>query len=91
VAGMMSRYFWNLLLILDQGTNTALGPLLNLVLRPEPAARFGDPTETLSSVFGKNVRDGSCKGCKVICGVLNWIQPGHCQISIETDAGSRAD
>lgn len=87
----VSRYFWNVLLIIDQGTNTILGPVLNLVLHPEPASRFGDPTETLSSVFGKNVRDGSCKGCRFMCRVLNVIQPGHCEMSIETDAGSRAD
>jgi hypothetical protein len=87
----VAKYFWNLLLILDQSVNTVFGPLLNLVLRPEPSARFGDPGETLSSVFGKNVRDGKCMGCRIICGFLNWVQPGHCPDSIEPDEGSRAD
>ncbi|MEX3764448.1 hypothetical protein [Paraburkholderia phenoliruptrix] len=87
----MARYLWNLLLILDQAVNTVLGPILNLVFRPEPAARFGDPGETLSSVFGKNVRAGKCVGCRIVCGVLNWIQPGHCADSIQTDEGARAD
>lgn len=87
----MARYFWNLLLILDQAVNTVFGPLLNLVLRPADSARFGDPGETLSSVFGKNVHAGKCMGCRLICGALNWIQPGHCPDSIESDEGARAD
>ena len=87
----VARYFWNLFLILDQTVNTVLGPILNLLFRPEPNARFGDPGETLSSVFGKNVRDGKCRGCRFVCRVLNWIQPGHCTMSIQSDEGSRAD
>jgi hypothetical protein len=87
----MSRYLWNLLLLLDQSVNTVFGPVLNLVLRPVATARFGDPTERLSSVFGKNVDDGSCSGCKFMCKILNWIQPGHCQSSIQPYAGSDAD
>jgi hypothetical protein len=87
----MATYFWNLLLILDQTVNAVFGPLLNLILRPESSARFGDPGETLSSVFGKNVKAGACAGCKLICKLLNLIQKGHCPDSIETDEGSRAD
>jgi len=83
------RYFWNLLLTLDQGANVLLGPLLNLLLRPR-VARFGDPDETLSSVFGKNVRGGACRGCRLVCRVLNWIDPGHCLASIEGDEGGKA-
>jgi hypothetical protein len=87
----MLHYLWNLLLILDQTVNTVLGPILNLILRPVPSARFGDPGETLSSVFGKNVKAGACSGCKVICKLLNLIQKGHCPDSIEIDEGTRAD
>lgn len=85
----LSTYLWNLLLLVDQGVNTVAGPLLNLALRPK-AARFGDPDETLSSVLGKNVQAGECRGCKQICRLLNWIDPGHCQTSIESDEGGRA-
>lgn len=87
----MSRYLWNLLLLLDQSVNTVFGPVLNLVLRPVPTARFGDPGETLSSVFGKNIDADACEGCKILCKVLNLIQSGHCQKSIETYEGSDAD
>jgi hypothetical protein len=83
-----SRFFWNFLIWVDQGLNTVLGWPLNLVLDPD--VRFGDPDETLSSVFGKNVRAGSCKTCRVVCRVLDWIDPGHCERSVERDEGRRA-
>lgn len=85
----MKTWFWNTLIWIDQGANTMFGPALNWMLRPT-AARFGDPDETLSSVFGKNVKAGSCVGCKVMCRFLNWIDPGHCDTSIEKDEGARA-
>lgn len=87
----MARYFWNLLLLLDQAVNTVFGPLLNFLLRPEPSARFGDPRERLSSVFGKNVRAGKCKGCRLMCIVLNWLNTNHCANSIQSTEGSEAD
>ncbi len=83
------RYGWNLLIALDQLANVFFGPLLNLLLRPK-AAQFGDPDETLSSVFGKNVRAGECRGCRLVCRLLNRIDPGHCQASIEEDEGGKA-
>jgi hypothetical protein len=84
-----SRYLWNILVLIDQAVNVVLGPLLNLLLQPK-AARFGDPDETLSSVFGKNVQAGKCIGCRLVCRVLNRIDPGHCETSIEGDEGAKA-
>lgn len=81
----MKRYFWNLLIAVDQGCNVLFGPALNALLRPK--ARFGDPDESLSSVFGKGVRNGDCKLCRRICRLLNRIDPGHCDNSIEIDEG----
>lgn len=81
----MKTFFWNALIWIDQGINTLLGWLLNLVLRPK--YRFGDPDETLSSVFGKNVEAGACKGCKLMCKLLHLFDPGHCEKSIERDRG----
>lgn len=83
------RYAWNVLLVLDNLANVLFSPLLNLVLHPK-AARFGDPDETLSSVFGKNVRAGKCYGCRLVCRLLNKLDPGHCLASIEDDEGSKA-
>jgi len=82
------RWLWNVLIWIDQGANVVFAPMLNLALRP--AARFGDPDETLSSVFGKNVRTGACVGCRVMCWFLNRIDPEHCNKSIEPNAGSRS-
>lgn len=84
----MKRWLWNVLIAVDQGANVVAGPLLNLILRPQ-AARFGDPDETLSSVFGKNMKSGQCRGCLLICRLLNWIDPAHCETSIEKDEGER--
>ena len=86
---MGRRYGWNVLIALDQLSNVLFGPLLNLALRPA-VARFGDPDETLSSVFGKNAQAGQCRGCQLICRVLGWISPNHCQRSIENDEGDNA-
>lgn len=84
----MKAYIWNVLIWIDQGGNVIFAPLLNCFLRP--VVRFGDPDETLSSVFGKNVSTGSCLGCKVMCKVLHWLDPNHCAKSVEADEGSRS-
>lgn len=86
----MKRYFWNLALLLDQAANTIFGPLLNAALRPAPGARFGDPGEYLSSVFGKNVRTGACVGCHLMCRLLSRIDSRHCEKSIQDDEGANA-
>ena len=85
----MKRWFWNCLIGIDQFGNALFGPLLNLLLQPS-AAYFGDPDETLSSVFGKNVQSGDCRGCRLVCRILNWIDPGHCRESIEEEDGKNA-
>ncbi len=77
------NWFWNMLISIDQYFNVLLSPLLNLILRP--SARFGDPDETLSSVFGKNGEE--CKACHFICKLLHLIDPQHCERSIESDRG----
>lgn len=79
----MSSYFWRVLLTLDQGANVIFSPILNFILKPK--YKFGDEDETLSSVFGKNVRAGECKACYYICRVLHMIDPDHCKKSIEDD------
>lgn len=71
---MVSKYFWNILIALDQLCNTILG---------------GDPDETMSSRMGKNIREGKCKLCKVTCYFLNKIDPNHCEKSIEVDEGAK--
>jgi ribosome biogenesis GTPase A len=69
---MVKRYVWNLLISVDQ--------LINALLA-------GAPDETLSSRMGKHVRKNDCVLCKIICRLLNIIDKGHCERSIEEDEG----
>lgn len=55
----------------DQVANTAFG---------------GDEDETISSRAGKAARQGKRWGC-VLCSLLDWFQPNHCENNIEVDEG----
>lgn len=70
----MKRYFWNILLSLDQFAN---------------ALAAGDPDETISSRAGKAMREGKAWGC-ILCRALNWFERDHCIKSIEPDEGQSA-
>ena len=72
------KYFARNLIALDQLANTLLYPLLNLLLS-DGSYLFGHEDETLSSVMGKNVRAGKCRGCYFICRwILHPIDKNHC-------------
>ncbi len=69
----MLRYVKNVFLGFDQ--------LLNAVF-------LGDPDETISSRWGKQIRDGTAPfWIKVACGALNLIDRKHCIDAIEDDRG----
>lgn len=74
----MRKYAWNVLIWIDQGVNVVFAPVLNVVFKP---AKFGDPDETLSSVFGKY--SNQCIWCSRICKLLNLVDKNHCKDSIE--------
>lgn len=87
VRGCLMRrpgYIKAVLIGVDQLVNATVGPVLNKVLASN---RFGFPDETLSSVFGKEVKDGRCRGCYWICRGLHLLDPNHCNKSIEYDEG----
>ena len=85
----MKQYFWNILISFDQFINVIGAPWWNLFVHKD-GAKFGDPDETLSSVFGENLRTGTCKVCRFICKyILNPIDNKHCDKSIEEDEGNR--
>lgn len=75
--GLINRYIWNVLVSIDQLANTVLG---------------GDPDMTLSGRMGRDVRNGRCRACRLICWLLNKIDPKHCanQDIKESDEGSDA-
>jgi hypothetical protein len=71
---MVKRYFWNLLIAIDQFFNVAL---FN-----------GYPDETISSRLGKHVaKHDNCPFCNLVCKFLNLFQKDHCVKSIEYDEG----
>lgn len=69
----MKRYLINLAIAVDQLANAITG---------------GDPDETLSSRAAKCARRGG-KWCKRFCRIMHWIDPKHCDKSIEFDEGTR--
>lgn len=82
--GKLWRWIKNIGISVDQFANAFAGPVLNVVFRVKG---FGDPDETLSSVFGKYRH--KCVLCRWICeGFLDRIDPGHCADAIEEDEGS---
>jgi hypothetical protein len=67
----MKKYFWNLLVAIDQLVNTIL---------------LGDPDETVSSRMGKAKRNGN-KFAIMVCKFLSKFDNKHCIKSIEEDEG----
>lgn len=70
----MKKYFWNILIGLDQFSNAMLG---------------GDPAETISSRSDKAMREGKRWGC-ILCRFLSLFQKNHCQKSVEPNVGSNS-
>lgn len=71
-----SRYFWNILISIDQFVNTLFG---------------GDPDETISSRAGKWLSMPhdtlQWKFSYALCRVLHLFDKNHCIKSIEEDEG----
>lgn len=70
----ISRYLMNWLLLLDQASNTLAG---------------GSPNETISERAAKARNAGRTWGC-VLCRVLGWINPGHCDNALTSTIGDDA-
>lgn len=66
----------------DRKCNVFFAPLLNFIFRPEEV-KFGDKHQTISTVFSLNRH--CCKLCGIMCTVLHWIDPSHCENSHKTD------
>jgi len=62
---------WRLAVSFDQLANTAFG---------------GHEDETISSRAGKAARKGKPWAC-VLCRLLDWFDPDHCENNIEPDRG----
>ena len=70
----MKRYFWNLLISIDQLLNALLG---------------GNPDETISGRMGVRIREGrATRFERLLCRLLSKIDPTtkrHCVESIDED------
>lgn len=76
---LIKKYFWNILVSIDQFANTLFG---------------GDPDSTLSSRFhGWNLLPHNTWRWRVgysICSILHLLDPNHCKKSYEPDEGDDA-
>lgn len=70
----IGRYLLNLAVLLDEAANTILG---------------GSPNETISERSAKARAAGRRWGC-VLCGLLNKLNPGHCDRALTSTIGDDA-
>lgn len=70
----LGRYLLNYAIWIDEGVNTVFG---------------GSPNETVSERAAKARNAGRRWGC-VLCRMLNWINPGHCDNSLTSTIGDDA-
>lgn len=67
----IGRYLLNFAIWIDEGVNTIFG---------------GSPNETVSERAAKARNAGRKWGC-VLCRVLNWVNPGHCDNALTSTIG----
>lgn len=80
----MDSYFFDSALDKDKFANREFRTLWNIILIKKSGYKFGNPNETISSVLGKNQRDNTLTGTgRFLCGILDWIDPNHCEKSIK--------
>lgn len=70
----IGRYLLNWLILLDQAGNTLAG---------------GSPNETISERAAKARSEGKEWGC-MLCRLLGWINPGHCDGALKATIGDDA-
>ncbi|MGQ1929829.1 hypothetical protein [Ornithobacterium rhinotracheale] len=79
-------YFRSTAVNIDRFGNREFRATWNKYLRKENGYAFGDERETISSVLGKNERDGTLTKCgQILCKFLNKIDKNHCSKSINDD------
>jgi hypothetical protein len=70
----LGRYLLNFAVLFDEAANTVAG---------------GSPNETISERAAKARAAGRPWGC-VLCKVLGWINPGHCDRALTSTIGDDA-
>ena len=84
-SGILSDYFYNLALSLDQFGNVSMARLFDFCLiKSKSVHKFGNPDETISSVLGKNQKGGTLAylGRRLVA-LLDAIDKDHSLKSID--------
>jgi hypothetical protein len=83
----INEYFFNLAISLDQFGNTTCKEILNdTLIKSSSPHKFGHPDETVSSVLGKNKREGTLlKIGRGLDWTLNKLDENHSIKSIEQE------
>ncbi|PZM86854.1 MAG: hypothetical protein DLD55_04410 [candidate division SR1 bacterium] len=82
--GYLSSIIRSIAIGLDQIGNSVCRDMLNRLLITSGGYSFGRIQETISSVLGKNEKNGTLTRLgRAIVAVLDWIDPGHCEKSIQ--------
>lgn len=80
----LDEQFLSIATSIDASGNVICKDLFNLVLIQKSGYKFGKRKETISSVLGKNQRDGTLTDTgKVVVFLLNKIEENHCLKSID--------
>jgi 8-oxo-dGTP diphosphatase len=81
----LDQQFLSIATSIDASGNVICKDLFNLILIQKGGYEFGNRKETISSVLGKNQRDGTLTGIgKGVAFVLDKIDPNHCVKSIDS-------
>jgi hypothetical protein len=81
-----SKFLLNCAYANDQSGNVFCHVFFNSTMRKKNGYRFGKPDETISSVLGKLQQSKQLTLIgKLVCFILDTIDPNHCKKSIESD------
>lgn len=81
----LDEQFLSIATSVDASGNVVCKDLFNLILIKKGGYEFGKRKETISSVLGKNQRDGTLTGLGIwVANTLDRIDPNHCLKSIDS-------
>lgn len=85
----LNKFFFRVAIAVDQMGNVVMNEFFNDIIIKKSGHRFGNEDETISSVLGKNKSMGTLTLIgKGLAWVLNKLDPGHVEKSIEPDEQS---
>ena len=80
----VASLFFRIAVVIDMGGNVLGEEIFNDFLITKDGYKFGNRKETISSVLGKNQRDGTLTALgNGLCKLLDIIDKDHCKKSID--------